>query len=104
MTTDIGTIVPVLVATGCLAALSETVRWFLQGRGRAKVDSAKIVQGMALELLTPLHTELDLCRADLGRLRAELEQVLGYAIIAHALLVDDPRAPTPPPSVLGHKP
>lgn len=100
MATDIGTVVPILVATGILTAVSETVRWYLQGRGRQKVDSAKIVQGMALDLLTPLHAELDLCRTDLASLRAELEQVLGYAILAHALLVDDPRAPVPPPSVL----
>jgi hypothetical protein len=88
-----GTIVTILVATGILSAVTETVRWYLTGRGRAKVDQAKIVQGMALDLLRPLHDELDQANLAMANLRktvqsldAELESVLGWALIARALL------------------
>lgn len=90
---DFGILVEVLVATGILTAISETVRWRL-GRGKERVDNAKIVQGMALDLLQPLHGELDAVRARVQLLDAELEAVLGWALIAHALL-DQNKIPYP---------
>ena len=104
--TDTSTLIEVLVATGLLTAVSETVRWFLTGRGRAKVDTAKVLQGMSLDLLKPLHEELDLANASADRLRqsmssleAEMESVLGWAIIARTLLdshgIDYPAPPEP---------
>lgn len=97
-------VVAVLVATGLLTAISETVRWFFSGRGRQRVDQAKVVQGMALDLLAPLHAELaeaqkqvSQVRTDLQTLDSELQSVLGWAIIARALL-DSHKIdyPTPP--------
>jgi hypothetical protein len=86
-------LIPLLVATGLLTALSETVRWWLQGRGRQKVDQAQIVQGMALNLLAPLHAELDEAsrsavslRAQLRDIEAEMESVIGWALYARNLL------------------
>lgn len=96
MATDTSTLVEVLVATGLLTSLSEVVRWYLTGRGRAKVDQAKVVQGMALDLLKPLHAELDTAQDRLRELNRELESVLGWAIIAHSLL-DAHSIPYPPP-------
>ena len=103
-------LIEIIVAAGMFTALAETVRWFLGGRGKARVDNAKIVQGMAIDLLQPLHDELASCRSSLFDLRRELDSVLGYAIIAHALLETPPvkkavidsgrRLPTPPPSIL----
>lgn len=83
---DIATLVEVMVASGLLTAVTETVRWLTAGRGRQRVDNAKIVQGMAIDLVQPLHTELDACRARLADLASELDAVLAYALICHALL------------------
>lgn len=103
MSGESSTLVEVLVATGLLTAVSESVRWFLTGRGRAKVDQAKIVQGMALDLLKPLHAELDEATTAAARLRRELadldsemQSVLGWAITARALL-DSHGIPYPAP-------
>src|SRR5690242_8997330 len=100
-------IVAILVATGALAAITETVRWWLTGRGRQKIDQAKVVQGMALDLLKPLHAELAEAqtqvakvRSDLQTLDSELQSVLGWAIIARALLDSHKiEYPTPPPAL-----
>lgn len=103
-------VIEVVVAAGLFTALAETMRWFMGGRGKARVDNAQIVQGMAIDLLAPLHAELDTCRTSLRDLRLELDSVLGYALIAHALLETPPvkkavldsgrTMPQPPPSVL----
>jgi len=90
------TLIEVLTATGLLTAVSETLRWWFGGRGRQKIDQAKVVQGMAIDLLTPLHAELDTAQARLRDLNAELESVLGWAIIARALL-DAHKVEYPPP-------
>ena len=101
-TFDVSTLLELLVAGGLISAIAETVRWFFGGRGRARVDNAKIVQGMALDLLAPLHEELDKANARMRDLSMELESVLGWAIIAHALLeAHHIKAPPPPPPVLG---
>lgn len=105
---DTSTVVTVLVATGMLTAISETVRWFFQGRGRAKVDTAAIVQGMALDLLRPLHQELDAANASAAQLRTALhdlemdfESVLGWAVYARGLLDHaDVAYKAPPQSLL----
>jgi len=75
----------VLIATGALTAMSETVRWFL-GRGKTRVDDAKVVQGMALDLLTPLREELARSLAKAEDLGAELDSLLAWAVMARALL------------------
>lgn len=107
---DLATAVEVFTASGVLAGAGGLFKWFFSGRKRERVDNAKIVQGMAMDLITPMHGELATLRAsmaaanvEMSALRAELEQVLGYAILAHAYLIDDPAAPEPPPSVLSHK-
>ena len=100
-------IVTVMVATGALTAISEGIRWWMTGRGRQKIDQAKVLQGMALDLLQPLHAELAeaqrqvaAVRADLATLDSELQSVLGWAVIARALL-DSHEIPYPqPPAVL----
>jgi hypothetical protein len=107
---DIPTLLELLVVGGVFSGLAETARWFISGRGRARVDNAKIVQGMAIDLVQPIHIELAACRANLADLRLELDSVLGYALIAHALLETAPvkaavlasgrTIPSPPPSVL----
>lgn len=104
---DLQLLVTILVATGLLTALSETVRWWLTGRGRQKIDQAKVVQGMALDMLQPLHAELaeaqrqvNEVRRDLQTLDSELQSVLGWAIIARALLDSHHiEYPTPPPAL-----
>lgn len=107
---DAATLIEIIVAAGVFTALAETVRWFLGGRGRQRVDNAKIVQGMAIDLLRPLHEELATCQTSLSDLRRELDSVLGYALIAHALLETPPvkaavlasgrTMPQPPAAVL----
>lgn len=94
-----------LVSTGLVTAIAEGVRWWFTGRKRGKVDSAQIVQGMALDLLQPLHAELaeaqsqaKALRTDLQHLDMELQSVLGWAVIARALLDSHGvEYPTPPP-------
>lgn len=103
-------VIELLVLAGVFTGITETIRWWLGGRSRARVDNAKIVQGMAIDLVAPLHTELDACRVSLADLRLELDAVLGYALIAHALLetapvrkavLDSGRSiPEPPPTML----
>jgi hypothetical protein len=108
---DVGTVVEVLVAAGVFTGIGEFARWLFSGRGRARVDNAQIVQGMAIDLIQPLHTEMDGLRGQVDdlrhradALRTELEQVLGYAILCHELLLGNPNAPRPPQSVLRKKP
>lgn len=62
---DSGTLIEVFISSGFLAALGETFRWWF-GRGKTRVDSAKVVQGMALDLLKPLHEELARCNKSLA--------------------------------------
>ena len=98
---DAALLLELLVAGGLISAIAETVRWFFGGRGRARVDNAKIVQGMALDLVAPLHEELDKANVRLTNLRAELEQVMAYAIVAHTLLEQNNiTGPPPPPNIL----
>lgn len=89
---DISILLEIVVASGLLTAISQTVLWYL-GRGKAKVDSAKVVQGMALDLLRPLHTELERanhtaadCRAKLRRLETEIEIVIEWAVAVRLIL------------------
>ena len=107
--TNVTTILDILVASGFFTAIAETFRWW-RGRGKERVDNAQIVQGMAIDLVGPLHAELTDVRKRLALLSDELDAVLGYAILAHALLESPPirqavidsghRLPVPPVSVL----
>lgn len=83
---DLGLVVELLVAAGLMTAIAETVRWFLGGRGRARVDNAKIVQGMAIDLVEPLHSELEGVRKKVRQIDADMEALLGWAIVAKAIL------------------
>lgn len=94
-------ILQVLIAGGLLTAISETARWFL-GRGKTKVDSAQVVQGMAIDLLKPLHEELVRVNSDVSRLRShvrdldnELELIISWALTAKGLL-EAHHVPHPP--------
>jgi hypothetical protein len=89
---DATTIVQILVGGGLLSAISETIRWWV-GRGKTKVDSAQVVQGMAIDLLKPLHEELTRCNTEVARLRSqvgdldrELELIISWALTAKGLL------------------
>jgi len=96
-------VLQVVIATGALTAISETVRWFL-GRGKSRVDDAKVVQGMALELLLPLRSELTLATGKVTDLSAELDALLAWAVMARALLDSAHIAYPPVPKALrvGH--
>lgn len=102
-TADVSTLIEVLVATGFLTAVGELIRWWF-GRGRVKVDQARVVQGMAIDLLKPLHTELAEARSqivslrsDLTTLEGEMSSVISWALTARTLLdshqIDYPPVP-----------
>jgi hypothetical protein len=98
---NIASVIQILVATGILTALSETVRWAF-GRNKTKVDSALVIQGMAIDLLKPLHEEL--ARADkaarslrqqMNDLDREMELIISWALTARGLLESN-HIPYPP--------
>lgn len=102
---DTGQLLTLLVATGVLTAIGEIVRWYL-GRGKGKVDSAKVVQGMALDMLKPLHDELANTAAEVTLLRdttrhltMQMEAVLVWAVSVVAILdsngISYPQVPEP---------
>ena len=85
-------IIPLLIASGILTAVGETIRWFIS-RGKTKVDSAMVVQGMAIDLLKPLHEELARASADARKLRKqmndldrEMEIIIAWAMAAKSIL------------------
>lgn len=80
---DTALIIELLVSAGVFTAIAETVRWFL-GRGKSRVDNAKVVQGMALDLLKPLHDELSLAAAEVSRLRTEVSAARSEASTARS--------------------
>jgi len=89
---DNGTLLEVLTASGVLTAISETIRWYL-GRGKTRVDSAQVVQGMALDLLKPLHEEVNRCNKEITDLRGkvrevsdDLDAVVQWALTARSIL------------------
>lgn len=96
-------VIAVLVATGFLTALGEAIRWWF-GRGKVRVDQARVVQGMAIDLLSPLHQELAearkqtaAIRADLHDLESEMSTVISWALTAKRILdnhqIDYPPVP-----------
>lgn len=109
---DTGTVLEVIVSTGILTAIGETIRWWL-GRGSSRVDNAKAVQGMALDLLKPLHDELErttakvaaanvqveACQTKVIEIERELDAVVLWALLAKSLLdehaVSYPPVPAP---------
>jgi outer membrane protein TolC len=90
-----------LVSGGLLGTVGYAAQyWLFGGRNRTKVDSAKAVQGMALEMLQPLHEELvrareemaevradaQAAREDCSKVRREFEILLGWALTLRDLL------------------
>lgn len=110
----------VLVGSGVLAGLVGAViggvKWLFGGRKRARVDNAQIVQGMALDLLGPLHSELNLANADMKTLREalaashqemdalkqDIADVVSWALMARALLEDNQIDYDPLPKFVQH--
>lgn len=92
-------VLQVVIATGLLTAISETVRWFL-GRGKTRTDDAKVIQGMAIELLLPLRGELDRTTAKVTALSSELDSLLAWAVMARAILDAHTLAYPPVPASL----
>jgi hypothetical protein len=79
-----------LVGGGVFTAVVQIVRAFL-ARGKAHVDSAEVVQGMALQLVTPFAERLREADAELDNLRKKfrvLEQQLD-AVMDRARLAED---------------
>lgn len=102
---DSSAIVTILTSITLATAFGETIRW-LANRGRSKVDTAKAVQGMALDLLSPLReelartqTEMASMRTTVTRVQMELEAVIAWALAARAILdqnaIDYPPVPSP---------
>lgn len=86
------TLISILVAAGAFSAMAETLRWFLT-RGTARIDSAKVVQGMALDMLTPLHNELAATAEEVKTLRkqvydaqGDIEALVAWAVAAKHIL------------------
>lgn len=113
MSVDAATVVEVLVASGVFTSAASGLQWFFT-RGRAKVDGAKVVQGMALEMLKPLHDELDGARAEVKSLRQDVhsaqaecakvrrhfEILLGWALTLRDILEENQvNYPPVPPAV-----
>jgi hypothetical protein len=64
-----------IVGGGVLTGALETVRWFLGGgRNKAKVDNAKIVEAMALDLLHPLNEQVKWASGEVENLRKTLHE------------------------------
>jgi hypothetical protein len=107
-------IIQILVGLGVGGGIGETWRWFFGGaRGKAKIDNAKVVEAMALDLLKPLNDQVswasgqvqtlqrDLLDAQkqVHRLQGDLESMYAWALAVKAILEDNqivyPPVPTP---------
>jgi len=97
-------VIEVMISAGFFTALAETLRWFLN-RPKARIDDAKVVQGMAVDLLKPLHDELARANAEVTDLREKVREadeavhsMLQWAMAAKALLdkhgIEYPELPT----------
>lgn len=119
---DVPSLVEALIVLSGIGGVGTGVRWFFfGGRKRSRVDAAQVVQKMATDTLTllmePLQVRVESLQGDLtsaqrqmGHLRVELETVLDYAILAHAIFAQPAvaeaivaagnKVPTPPDLVL----
>jgi uncharacterized lipoprotein YmbA len=108
---DFPTLVELLSVLGIGSTLTGVTTWLLTGRKRARVDNSKIVSDMATEAVkvlvgpltgqvSDLQTQLATCQVRANNLDQHLQQLLSYAILCHELLIGNPAAPVPPPSVL----
>lgn len=109
---EASTLVEILVASSFFTAIGETLRWW-RTRGSARIDNAKAVQNMALELLKPLREELQYQQKEMSQMReglasartsvqmlqAQLEAVIVWAIAARSILEENnlpyPTVPAP---------
>lgn len=96
-TTDevpLGPVVEIIIALVTLLGGAATWKWYFGDRKRERVDNAKVVNDMAVatvkELLAPitaqaadLRHQLEKCEERATQLEHHLEQVLGYAYLAH---------------------
>lgn len=100
--------VQILVGLGVGGGLIETWRWFFGGgRGKARIDNAKIVEAMALDLLKPLNeqvawatgqvetlretlhstqTELSTVRGQMHRVQNDMEALLTWSLAVKQIL------------------
>lgn len=78
-------IVEVMVAAGFFTAVSETFRWFFN-RPKARIDDAKIVQGMAVDLLRPLHEELNRVNAEVVTLRGNVQEAVQWMLAVRDIM------------------
>jgi Mg2+ and Co2+ transporter CorA len=62
------------IGGGVFTAVVQIVRAFL-GRGKAHVDSAEVVQGLALQLVTPFAERLREADADLDKFRTRIREM-----------------------------
>jgi len=96
-------IVEMMISGGFFAAIGEGVRWYL-GRGKTRIDNAQVVQGMAIDMLKPLHEELDRLNGELASMRERvteadraLSAVIEWALAAKRILdqhsIDYPMVP-----------
>lgn len=90
----LGPVVEVILALIGILGGGATWKWFFGDRKRSRVDNAQVVNDMAVktvkELLAPitkqaetLRTSLEACERRADELERHLEQVVGYAILAH---------------------
>lgn len=110
---EVVTVVEVLMGLGIGTGVTAGWKWLFGGRNRQRVDNAVVASDLAMKavqvLLEPvtkqaanLRLQLDACEARAEKLEQHLEQVLGYAILAHTYLIGDPAAPRTPSIVLDH--
>jgi hypothetical protein len=77
-----------LVGGGVLTGAIETFRWFLGGgRGKAKIDNAKVVEAMALDLLKPLNDQVRWASGEVENLRSTLSETqINLSTVQHQLI------------------
>ncbi|HEU5046083.1 MAG TPA: hypothetical protein VFT75_18330 [Nocardioidaceae bacterium] len=95
----IGHVLEIAISGGCGAALLgliTTIYKRITGRNKEQVDAAKIVQAMALDMVKPLHEELDRVYAQLQKVRGqsaemrdEFDKLLAWARAANRELTNN---------------
>ena len=92
-------VLQVIIASGMLTAVSTTIRWLLT-RKSGHVDEAKVIQGMALDMLAPLNAQLATMTGKATDLSSELDSLLAWAVMARAILDAHSLAYPPVPAAL----
>lgn len=71
---DTSTFVEIVSLSGILTVAGGVVQWWLN-RGKQRVDEAQIMQGMAMNMLTPLNDQLKIALAEVGELRGQVQDL-----------------------------